>query len=100
MSVYVDAMMPCIKNKNWRYDQACHLIADTVGELHLFADRLGLKRSWFQDGTLPHYDLTKGMRLRAVGSGAIEINRDELVALLRDHRRRSGGNSKKVLAIN
>src|SRR5258708_25147305 len=48
-----------------------HLTADTVEELHEFAVRkLGLKRSWFQDGRHPHYDLTEGMRYKALRLGA------------------------------
>lgn len=38
------------------------------------ADRLGLKRAWFQNRTdLPHYDLTEGKRHQAVRMGAIEV---------------------------
>ena len=66
MSVYVDDMVACSRNSNWPYDQACHMAADTVEELHKFARRLGLRRSWFQSGSLPHYDLTIGMRVKAV----------------------------------
>ena len=63
MAVYVDPMMPCSPSRRWRWTKACHLFADTLAELWAFADRLGLKRSWFQAGSLiPHYDLTEGMR--------------------------------------
>jgi len=34
-----------------------HLVADTLDELHAAAQRLGLKRAWFQGGNMPHYDL-------------------------------------------
>lgn len=74
MSVYVDPVMPCIRNKNWRYDYCCHLVGDTTAELHSFAARLGLRRSWFQSKTIPHYDLTVNKRRQAVRLGAVEID--------------------------
>ena len=60
MSVYVDELIPCVKkNANWPYSQSCHLVADSVCELHYFAGRMMLKPAWFQDKPeLPHYDLT------------------------------------------
>jgi len=58
----------------WRWTNACHMLADTVEELHELAGKIGLKRSWFQDKSIPHYDLTKRMRAKAVKAGAREIN--------------------------
>jgi hypothetical protein len=52
-----------------------HLQADSLEELHAFAERLGLRRAWFQ--TRParpehdHYDLTRAGRERAIALGAI-----------------------------
>jgi len=86
MSVYVDSMMICIRNKNWPYKEACHLMADTRRELHVFAQSIGLKRTWFQNKTMPHYDLTKNRRRLAVRQGAIEIDQKQFVALLRKQR--------------
>ena len=88
MSVYVDNIGPCLRSKKWPYREACHLVADSVEELHKFALRMGLRRDWFQCGSnlLPHYDLTKGMRIRAVRLGAIEIGKKELVAMLQRFR--------------
>lgn len=53
----------------------CHLTdsEDDVGALHAFADRLGLKRAWFQNGTRPHYDLTAGRRAEALRMGAVFV---------------------------
>ena len=40
-------------------------------ELHEFAQRIGLKRAWFQDGRHPHYDCTTpNMRGKAIRFGA------------------------------
>jgi len=74
MSVYVDPMFPCACSRKWRYDSACHLVGDSVAELHSFASILGLKRSWFQNSLLPHYDLTVNKRRQAVVLGAIELD--------------------------
>jgi len=74
--VYVDNMRGCVPTTAWKYKQSCHLIADTLTELHSFAKRLGLKREWFQDKILPHYDLTCKKRRLAIRFGAIEIDRE------------------------
>lgn len=84
MSIYVDALFPCIKNKNWRYNESCHLVGDTEEELHSFAKKLGLKRQWFQQRhKLSHYDLNKSKRAKAVEMGAIEVSRKKIVIMLR-----------------
>jgi hypothetical protein len=84
MAVYVDEIMACIPNKNWKWTKACHLVADTLDELHLFAAKLGLKRAWFQNNPrLPHYDLTEGRRKKAVELGAVEIDRKGLAARMK-----------------
>jgi hypothetical protein len=72
----------------------CHLIADTEEELHAFAAAIGMKRAWFQPTSFPHYDLTPARRAAAVGLGAVEVTRHELVAVMR--RVRSCRNSSDV----
>ncbi|MDI2141302.1 MULTISPECIES: DUF4031 domain-containing protein [unclassified Pseudomonas] len=75
MAVYVDA-----EGIGWRGREWCHLVADSLDELHSFADRLGLKRSWFQSKTLyPHYDVTKSVRTRALAMGAKGADREQIV---------------------
>lgn len=86
MSVYVDELLACIRGKNWPYDDSCHLLADSVDELHRFTKKLGLKRSWFQNKSLPHYDLTRGMRTKAVRAGAVEIDIETFTELFRKYR--------------
>lgn len=51
----------------------CHMLADSVDELHAFAARLGLKREWFQLGSAPHYDVSKDKRALAIRLGAIHL---------------------------
>lgn len=55
-----------------------HLTAgpdDDIAELHAFAARIGLKRSWFQDRPWPrqHYDVTESKRRQAIIAGAVPI---------------------------
>lgn len=69
MSVYVDVL----RDWGWRLGPSCHLIADSNEELHAFAARIGLRRSWFQTTRDPHYDLTVSKRALAVELGAIEL---------------------------
>ena len=90
MSVYIDPMNICIRSKKWPYDQACHLIADSIEELHEFAAALGLHRSWFQDHNIPHYDLTKGMRAKAFRLGAVSVSIKEFVKLTKQQRTTGG----------
>lgn len=55
--------------------ESCHLIvAGPLNDLLVFADRLGLKRDWFQgNASWPHYDLTPNKRKLALRLGAIGI---------------------------
>jgi hypothetical protein len=55
---------------------SCHLTTDgDIADLHAFAIRIGLHRSWFQDHAIaPHYDLTPGRRAVALLFGAVEVS--------------------------
>jgi hypothetical protein len=59
-----------------------HLVADSLGELHAMASRIGLKREWFQSKSTPHYDVCQAKRVLAIQEGAIVITRRELVAII------------------
>ena len=97
MTVYVDrAYIPA---KIGRLDSRwCHLLSDQLdpAELHEFAERLGLRRSWFQAGkrlgtnerwpAKDHYDVTEGKRWAAVRAGAVEIDQQQMVAIMRQKR--------------
>jgi hypothetical protein len=71
VTVYVDdAVWP------WRGERWAHLMADTLDELHEFAQRLGRPRVSFQDKLSGcHYDVTAQMRERALAMGAVAISR-------------------------
>jgi hypothetical protein len=74
MAVYVDS-----EEIPWRGKLWCHLAADTLDELHSFASRLGLRKSWFQSKGYPHYDVTVSVRERALKMGAIDADRETIV---------------------
>lgn len=79
MSVYVD------KSRNpYRGMLMSHMIADTIDELHGMAERLGLRRSWFQGkASSPHYDICQEKRAQAVRLGAVELERNAFVEVIR-----------------
>jgi len=63
------------------------MIADSKEELHRMAQRLGLRRSYFQEhATLWHYDLTPRKRDEAIKLGAIPITRKQMAERLRATR--------------
>lgn len=92
MAVYVDdAAIPATVGRHTSHWS--HLTADTREELHAFADRLGLRREWFQPGNPQarpgsfsaegwHYDLTVGKREQAIRLGALPVSRQELSAVI------------------
>jgi hypothetical protein len=48
---------------------------DDLAELHAFAARIGLRRSWFQGKPWPraHYDVTDSKRRQAIAAGAVPV---------------------------
>ena len=82
MTVYVDDM----RAKFGRMVM-CHMLADTIDELHAMADTIGVARKWFQSSaSSPHYDIALSKRSLAVAAGAQEITRQELGPMLRRWR--------------
>lgn len=75
MTIYVDDEQIPSRGKVW-----CHLVADSLEELHEFAERLGLRRSWFQDASVyPHYDLTMSVQKKALSLGALMGDRRTII---------------------
>ena len=97
MTVYVDnARIPAkVGDIRGRWS---HLTADTQDELHAFAERLRLRRAWFQERCKKrcapegqpcphwHYDVTEPVRERAVNFGAEPIDLRKLGALISARR--------------
>ncbi|HZO66243.1 MAG TPA: DUF4031 domain-containing protein [Kribbellaceae bacterium] len=98
MTVYIDnARIPARVGRitaRWS-----HLTADTKEELHTFATRIGLKRSWFQDKPNPfggpglhwHYDVTDSKRAAAIAAGAHTIDLRQWQDIIRARRVATGG---------
>jgi hypothetical protein len=83
VSVYVDPLVegvardPQAKRVGARNgNRWCHMMADTIEELHAFAKRIGMRRDWFQGD---HYDLTPSRRAQALACGAIPVTARDLV---------------------
>jgi hypothetical protein len=77
MPVYVE------QSRN-RFDRMnmSHMLADSLEELHAMADRIGLRRAWFQPRSTPHYDVSREKRALAVQSGVKEIDRRKVLELI------------------
>lgn len=89
MTIYVDDfnVSATVGRRTSRWS---HLITDStdLDELHEFARRVGLRRSYFQghDPKRPHYDVTADKRAHAIRLGAVKIGfRETPEVLLRRH---------------
>lgn len=69
----------------------CHMLGDSVEELHTMADKIGIKRKWFQHkpGGTPHYDICLSKKALAIGFGAVEVDREKVVEIIQKFRRGS-----------
>lgn len=79
MSVYVDELVVWAHAKHRCFKRgSCHLTADSVEELHAFAEKIGLRREWFQArSSTPHYDLSPARRQAALLAGAVFVSARE-----------------------
>lgn len=85
--IYIEAdPIPCVPNARWRWNTVTHLFCDSpdsLEDLHTFARRIGLKRSWFQAyQRIPHYDLSPGKRQLALHEGVAPLSPMGLVQVL------------------
>ncbi len=68
MTVYVDTA-----RHPFRGYVMCHMVADSLEELHDMAAQIGMERRWFQappKASHPHYDIPEHKRARAISLGA------------------------------
>jgi len=92
MAVYVDQSV-----HRYRRMIMCHMIADTLDELHSMADKIGISRRWFQsEASFPHYDICKAKRDLAVKFGATEYDRRQMVSKMRELRQAGFGNKYRL----
>jgi hypothetical protein len=76
MAILIDEARWWFKERRW-----CHLVSDqSLDELHLFADQVGIPRRGFQGD---HYDVPEEYRAQMISAGAIEVESRELVRRLR-----------------
>jgi len=85
MTVYVDDMYKYPMGQFGRMKMS-HMVADTEEELHAMADKLGLARKWYQGD---HYDVSLGVRYRAISLGAEQVTLRQL-GLMMLKRRETG----------
>lgn len=67
-----------------------HLVANDIDTLHEFAEKLGLKRCWYQNKKKknkrqPHYDIRPSLFEKAISLGAKRVTRKELLIFLKTH---------------
>lgn len=97
MTVYVDDFRATATVGRIR-GRWSHLVADTEAELHAFAERIGLRRAWYQtckrkcapEGVpCPHwhYDVTDGKRHEAIEAGAVPVDYRDLGGMFSARRR-------------
>ncbi len=76
MAIYVDRAKVSFKGRLW-----CHLMADTLEELHAFARSLEIDaRLFHRTASYPHYDITLEMRMLVIAHGAIDADRRTIIA--------------------
>lgn len=78
MPVYVDQA-----RNPFRGMLMCHMVADTMDELHAMAAAIGMPRRAYQPRSFPHYDVPLDRRAYAVALGAVEVDRRGIVAVMR-----------------
>lgn len=79
MSVYVGpSVYPLGRMK------MCHMVADSLDELHGMADAITLPRRYFQDldKRRPHYDVAMSKRALAVKFGALPVEERKIIQVL------------------
>lgn len=81
MAVYVDNM-----RAPYGRMKMCHMVADNMDELLDMADKIGMKREWFQPLSHPHFDVSLIRRASAVAHGALQVDRRGLVDAMKRHR--------------
>jgi len=66
----------------------CHLVANTIPNLHSFAQSIGLNKCWYQNKrnkNQPHYDVKGAMIGKAINAGAKQVDSKTIVEFLRQH---------------
>src|SRR5262247_3515760 len=81
MAILIDSFFNEARGPVRYWGRRCgHLVSDSsLDELHEFAESLGLRRQWFQEKSIPHYDLTGEVYELALERGAKLVSSREIV---------------------
>ena len=81
MAILIDSFYNGARGPIHYWRRRCgHLVSDrSIEELHEFAEDLGLRREWFQEKSIPHYDLTGKVYDLALERGATLVSSREIV---------------------
>lgn len=95
MAVYVDNMQA-----GYGRMKMCHMIADTLTELHEMADKIGVARKWFQNkASFPHYDICLAKKQAALVAGAAPVTMRQLGRKITELRTTEEYSPQKLRAI-
>lgn len=85
MPVYVDPLRQWGHGPSCFRGGSCHLMADSLEELEAFARSIGLKPEWLQQSQqgIVHYDLTRRRREDAIRKGAVPVDGQDFLHLVR-----------------
>jgi hypothetical protein len=97
VSVYVDTLQEWGWKMYGRTVASCHMIADSLAELHSMASKIGLLPHHVQTSALGnvHFDLTATRRAKATKLGAVELDRLGFVNKCRELR----GDKRRLGAV-
>lgn len=78
--------MVYIDNANIKYGRMimCHMIADSIDELHAMAVQIGVRKHFQNKPGKPHYDICLSNKKKALSFGAIEITQKQLIRKLHE----------------
>ena len=75
MAIYVDRARVLFKDRVW-----CHMMADSLDELHHFAQLMKIDaRLFHRTASYTHYDITMEMRERVIACGAVDADRRTII---------------------
>ena len=76
MAVYVDDLKMAYGRM-----KMCHMMADSLKELHEMADSIGVDRKHYQPQSRPHYDICQSKRKAAIANGALAVGWREMAEI-------------------
>ena len=69
-----------------RKDGYCHMVSDSISELHEFAKSIGVKKCWYENKRgkkEPHYDI-KGIQIKkAIDAGGYSSSKKRIEDILK-----------------